>query len=260
MPKAISYALDLEREIPLSDVRKKVKLLDFIGDDKNFLYGELDSLKVFLFKNGLLRIVHKSAKLEALQKELPALGLKLSGLLGEIARAAKIRINPSKALSTAHVEDLGQSELVPPQGTKIGIATIREISAAIERLLSEYHAERLAVQAGESLGRRLRAKSKGELDSMLCRTIEKEGFGIAMTMSPKVEESGRKAYSQFEVHGSALSYAMPPKGRAVCHLIRALIRGAYCAYLNQENVNVIETKCWGLGDPLCEFRVYLLTM
>lgn len=160
MPKAVSCALDLEYAIPLSEVKKKVKQFTFVGNDRNFLYGEINAAKVFLFKNGLLRIVHKSAKLEVLQRELPALGLKLSGLLSEIARAARIKLNPNIALSSMHVEDIFQSALVPPQGEKVGITTIRELSAAVERILSEYHAGRLAVQAGEMIGRHIQSNTK----------------------------------------------------------------------------------------------------
>jgi predicted hydrocarbon binding protein len=47
---------------------------------------------------------------------------------------------------------------------------------------------------------------------------------------------------------------MPRVGRAVCHLERGVITGALEAKLGRA-VGTRETKCWGLGDGVCEFEI-----
>jgi len=47
---------------------------------------------------------------------------------------------------------------------------------------------------------------------------------------------------------------MPQVGRPVCHLERGVIAGALEAKLGR-SVRTEETKCWGLGDGVCEFEV-----
>jgi predicted hydrocarbon binding protein len=47
---------------------------------------------------------------------------------------------------------------------------------------------------------------------------------------------------------------MPRVGRPVCNLERGVIAGALEAKLGR-SVRTRETKCWGLGDSMCEFEV-----
>ncbi len=47
---------------------------------------------------------------------------------------------------------------------------------------------------------------------------------------------------------------MPKVGRPVCHLERGVISGALEAKLGRA-VSAKETKCWGLGDGVCQFEI-----
>jgi voltage-gated potassium channel len=47
---------------------------------------------------------------------------------------------------------------------------------------------------------------------------------------------------------------MPKVGRSVCNLERGVITGALEARLGR-TVRTQETKCWGLGDSVCEFQI-----
>jgi len=47
---------------------------------------------------------------------------------------------------------------------------------------------------------------------------------------------------------------LPAVGRPVCHLERGVLAGALEARLGR-SVRARETKCWGLGDRVCEFEV-----
>jgi voltage-gated potassium channel Kch len=52
----------------------------------------------------------------------------------------------------------------------------------------------------------------------------------------------------------AACQGMPRVGRPVCNLERGVIAGALEAKLGR-SVRTRETKCWGLGDSMCEFEV-----
>ncbi|MCJ7822658.1 MAG: NAD-binding protein [Armatimonadetes bacterium] len=52
----------------------------------------------------------------------------------------------------------------------------------------------------------------------------------------------------------ATCQGMPKVGRTVCNLERGVITGALEARLGR-TVHTKETKCWGLGDSICEFQI-----
>jgi len=52
----------------------------------------------------------------------------------------------------------------------------------------------------------------------------------------------------------ATCQGMPKVGRSVCNLERGVITGALEARLGR-TVRTEETKCWGLGDSVCEFQI-----
>ena len=52
----------------------------------------------------------------------------------------------------------------------------------------------------------------------------------------------------------ATCQGMPKVGRSVCNLERGVITGALEARLGR-TVRTQETKCWGLGDSVCEFQI-----
>jgi predicted hydrocarbon binding protein/voltage-gated potassium channel Kch len=52
----------------------------------------------------------------------------------------------------------------------------------------------------------------------------------------------------------ATCQGMPKVGRSVCNLERGVITGALEARLGR-TVRTKETKCWGLGDSVCEFQI-----
>lgn len=93
---------------------------------------------------------------------------------------------------------------------------------------------------------------------MVFTILKEEGLGLASLGKAEAEKTGRIPYAVFQVQQSAFAYGAAPDGSAHCHYTRGMLRGAYCSYLNQENVNVVESRCWGLGDVFCEFRAYLI--
>ncbi len=52
----------------------------------------------------------------------------------------------------------------------------------------------------------------------------------------------------------SICQGMPKVGRPVCHLERGVISGALEAKLGRA-VSAKETKCWGLGDGVCQFEI-----
>ncbi len=56
------------------------------------------------------------------------------------------------------------------------------------------------------------------------------------------------------IHESAPAAGVKPIGRPICHYQAGMLAGIWEA-LTGKNTHGKETKCWGLGDRLCEFRV-----
>jgi predicted hydrocarbon binding protein len=259
---AISYSYDFGKQLNLTKVKSKLKMSSLDGD-KNVLYIFVDPLFIMLFKNGRLRVVHKERNVESLRKSLIVMNPRLRDIIQNIAKASGIKVNVDSIISSGDVEN--GSEPLERQGLDgIGFYLFRELSiAAPEKVLGPYQRERISTQAGETLGRRLAsaAKDRKGLEAKLIDVIENEGLGvpslIPLDKAEKLRDEVQKPDAIYRVLQST-SYGLVPEGKAMCDLIRGLMRGAYCAYIGRENVNVVETRCWGLGDVYCEFRVYLL--
>jgi len=262
---SISYIYNFGKPLELAKIKSKLKMNSLEGD-KNILFLFIDPLFLVLFKKGKLRIIHKDRDIDALKKSLTVMAPKLREIISEITKITSIK-DVDSIISEGDVEnETGGLEFERSSKLGIGITTFKELSViSPEKVLGSYQRERIATQAGENLGRRLAldTKDRKNLENKLLKFIEDEGLGIASIMSTEkagtIKDEIQKPYSIFRVFEST-SYGTTPNGKAMCDLIRGLIRGAYCVYLNQENLNVVETRCWGLGDVYCEFRVYMLKM
>ena len=62
--------------------------------------------------------------------------------------------------------------------------------------------------------------------------------------------------ARLTVYDSAFCAQMSPIGQPVCYLIAGEISGLIETTLG-EQVSVVETRCFGLGDPYCEFSIEL---
>ncbi len=62
--------------------------------------------------------------------------------------------------------------------------------------------------------------------------------------------------AKLTVYDSAFCAQMSPIGQPVCYLIAGEISGLIETTLG-EQVSVVETRCFGLGDPYCEFSIEL---
>jgi predicted hydrocarbon binding protein len=140
---------------------------------------------------------------------------------------------------------------------------MRESVYAPYTLMPEFQLDRNAVQAGENVGRKLvvGAGDKDEVNKKIIDYLQEEKLGIA-TAASKPDESGQSHYEiqVFTVNESAFAAGMPFVNRALCHFIRGVIRGAYVAFMETENIEVKETNCWGLGDTKCVFEMRVTPM
>jgi predicted hydrocarbon binding protein len=264
---AISYIYDFGKQLDLAKIKTKLKMNSLEGD-KNLLFLFVDPLFLTLFKDGRLRIIHKDRDVNSLRKALTIIAPKLREIIQEIAKSSGVKKNVDSILADGDIEKFPEALEVfgRPRLSTVGFLTFRELNLfSPEKVLGPYQRERIATQAGETIGRRLAkvVKDRKELETKLLDLIENESLGIPSTLSPekaeKINEEIQKPYSIIRVLEST-SYGIVPEGKPMCDLIKGLIRGAYCEYLGQENVNVVETRCWGLGDVYCEFRVYILKM
>ena len=253
---AISIDYSIGKTIDL----RKLKRFGIKQEDENFAFTRIGNLFFIIFKNGIVRVVHADRTMESLKKDLMMNAPLVKELISKIISASGIRRSVDEVMASGKES----SEVIIARPTlkgNIDIDVFREISIrAPEIILGEYQRERLSAQAGDVIGRKIGkgCKSKNELVKKIIEYMRKSGLGVAQTMKPKKEKSGRTPYEIFVVKESAFSYGTVPVGKPVCEFIRALIRGAFCEYLNRENVSVSEVRCWGLGDVFCEFRVYLV--
>jgi predicted hydrocarbon binding protein len=77
-----------------------------------------------------------------------------------------------------------------------------------------------------------------------------EAAGLGAINVASCEETA----ATIEERECSICTGMPRVGRPVCHLERGVITGALEAKLGRA-VLTRETKCWGLGDGVCEFQV-----
>lgn len=81
---------------------------------------------------------------------------------------------------------------------------------------------------------------------------EMRGHGIA------IAEVGQRTEDRVDVvlHESAAAAGAQPMGKPLCHYQAGLLAGIFEAVTGR-TTQARETKCWGLGDRLCEFRIDL---
>jgi predicted hydrocarbon binding protein len=82
------------------------------------------------------------------------------------------------------------------------------------------------------------------------------GLPLYLASRSLVEPLGKKK-ARLTVYDSAFCAQMSPIGRPVCHLISGEIAGLLETTLGEEHVSVVETKCYGLGNPYCQFDIEL---
>ena len=115
-------------------------------------------------------------------------------------------------------------------------------------------------QAGETDGRRLvrekKPKNKKEFLEMLEETVSENSLG-------RMEEvkKGKRGLvdTVLRVYACPFASGAPNVNHNLCDYTRGLIRGAFAEFKGAETVSVKEVKCWGKGDPYCEFEVYSLS-
>ncbi|MEM4133911.1 MAG: V4R domain-containing protein [Candidatus Micrarchaeia archaeon] len=259
----VSFIFDLEQDIDLSKLSKSKNFLS-LPNESNFLFSVIENKIFFIvFKSGKVRITYPNGDVESLQKNISEFAPKISELFNEVKEKAKIKANISSVISKGRLEsekdgfeirkDICEKDCSIPVGLFFDLAFLSPM-----QLFGQYNHERLLTFSGEKFGRKISAKNKQHLEKEIKKFIEQNNLGLVEIIKPKEDEIGAMPFSSFRVYKSKFVYGLPPTGRAECYFIQALIRGAFAAYLKQENINVIETKCWRKGDVYCEFNVYLL--
>ena len=74
--------------------------------------------------------------------------------------------------------------------------------------------------------------------------------------NPKIVDQSDKQIV-IDVFECATCSGIPNIGKAVCQFEAGVIGGALEKILRKKT-NVLETKCWGLGDKVCRFEVIIL--
>jgi len=100
----------------------------------------------------------------------------------------------------------------------------------------------------EAVGPNLTGESLCDVLSSLAPVWIAAGLGD-ITVKNCTEES-----AVIEEQHCATCEGLPNVGKPVCHLERGVLNGALEVVLNR-TVRTKETKCWGLGDHICEFEI-----
>ena len=82
------------------------------------------------------------------------------------------------------------------------------------------------------------------------------GLPLYLTSRSLAEHLSKKK-ARLTVYDSAFCAQMSPIGKPVCYIIAGEIAGLLETTLGEEEVSVVETKCFGLGDPYCQFEIEL---
>jgi predicted hydrocarbon binding protein len=226
----------------LEKIKKKFPIA---YSDRNLLLIKKGNLDFIIFRDGYLRIIHESRNENLLLKEMQSRMTEINSLLGEIKKSSGIRTDPKV------VEDREMN--LKRDICFDGEETIKEICKSAE-LVGEYQKERIETQAGENIGRKIKVQNKKELVGNILKKIKELRLGIAEVSN----EETKDVYFSIVVHQSLFSYGSKYTGKKECNFIRGLIRGAVCKFINAENVNVVESKCFASGDVYCKFDVYLI--
>ncbi len=81
------------------------------------------------------------------------------------------------------------------------------------------------------------------------------GFPLFIASRSLINHINEKT-AKLTVYDSAYCAQISPIGQPVCYLIAGEIAGLIESTLG-EQVSVVETKCFGLGDPFCQFQIEL---
>lgn len=127
----------------------------------------------------------------------------------------------------------------------------RAVRLALQELSPDM--EQTLFALGEQFGREAVAPNLAGGD--LCQVLEKLGplWGAAGLGSVRVIACSESA-ARLEETRCSTCQGMPNVGKPVCHLERGVLNGALEAAL-ERTVRTRETKCWGLGDHVCEFEI-----
>ncbi|MCD6523105.1 MAG: hypothetical protein J7K68_05115 [Candidatus Diapherotrites archaeon] len=219
----------------------------------------IGNLRIQVFLNGEIRAFVPGKTINELKEVLIVSGVKIVELLEEIKKQG-YKFDVEEVFKNGHQMDFTYET---PEGTRVKLKNevaadlLKELIYSAHDIMPEFQAERNSVQAGENIGRRLvriyKPKNTDELADAIVKYFKEQKIGIVTYKTKKDEkESNMKMYT-FRVDECAVASGIPLVNKPVCHITRGLIRGAFCQFLELENVAVKETKCWGLGDTYCEF-------
>ncbi len=259
----VSFIFDMGEEVDLAKLSKS-KLFITLPKESNFVFSIINNkIQFIVFKNGKIRITYPNGDLESLQKNISEYATQITALFNEVKERCKIKTDVSFVISKGRIETEKEEFEIRKAITKDDCSVPIELFVDISfispmQLFGQYNQERLLTFSGEKFGRRLSAKSKQDLEMQIKNFIESNNLGSVEFIKIDEDEIGIKPYSSFRVYKSKFVYGLPPTGKAECYFIQALIRGAFASYLKQENINVVESKCWRKGDVYCEFNVCML--
>lgn len=259
----ISFIFDMDAEIDLAKLSKSKSFIS-LPKESNFLFSIVDNkIRFIVFKNGKIRITYPNGDVDSLQKNISEHAAQISSLFNEVKERSKIKADIPSVISKGRLESerdefeirntICEDNCSIPAELFIDVSSISPM-----QLFGQYNHERLLTFSGEKFGRKISAKSRQELEKKVKDFIESNNLGLMEQIKSEEDETGAKPFSSFRIYKSKFVYGLPPTGKAECFFIQALIRGAFASYLEQENINVVETKCWRKGDVYCEFNVYML--
>jgi predicted hydrocarbon binding protein len=247
-------ALDLDRLTSVKELKRV--------QGTSLLAAQYGDLRVLVFPVGVVRAFVPGKDVNILKNTLIATGVKVVSLLGEI-RKAGYGFDESDVFSKGVQSSF---DYATPQGVRPTLGAdehadlIRELVFAPYDLGQAFQIERNAVQAGENIGRKIArsVKDQKQLFDSVFNYMKGHGIGVASVRAEKDPLSGGDMWL-VRVDECVFAAGITPINVTVCHFVRGLVRGAIAAFMELENVEVKEERCWGIGDTYCEFRARIFT-
>lgn len=105
---------------------------------------------------------------------------------------------------------------------------------------------------GLQLGNSILSKTGKNLDNYAKEVANAvRDLGVGILSITKLDLPG--SFIRLQVEECITCAGMPNIGKKVCHFEAGFVSGVLEAFIGKA-VNVKETKCWGMGDKVCEFE------
>lgn len=263
--KGECYTYNLGSRIDLQKVAKKIPGLKWLDKEQTVLSSEMGQMRALVYGDGRMRLYMHEKSFEELREHLLTASAEIYALIEELRKVASVKRSSTDIIASGAQETVAGFDpgVRKTLGADVSVEALRLLVFSAYDVSGDFQAERMATQAGETLGRSFVAgrefKDAEQLLKGIVQYFDEHKFGKLVAVAPADSSKSATKDATLRVYECAFSAGMPPVNKRVCNFERGFLRGAFAKWKNTETVAVKETKCWGMGDAFCEFDIYTLS-